>query len=318
MLIISRKSAHLSGSMDSKSLCIGVTGSTGVLGRALLKNWSNIDQTVHFIPFKGDVQNHSDIDNWLRDITKLDGLLHFAALVPTGEVDKDPLKAFRVNALGTLNLLETCRLRFSKETCPWIFITSSSHVYASSSEEQFVTESSPLNPVSTYGLTKAQGDAWAEVYRNKYNLPICTGRIFSYSAPDQAASFFIPALIQKIKDAPPNAQLEIRGLDGTRDFLTMHQIVEAIQWLFTQRAIGIFNIGTGTAVKLLNIAESVRVKLARSDVTIISTGTDTHHLAANVKKLNEIGYNASFDMNTLLDSFFTNNPTLSSTPASNA
>ena len=297
--------------MSSNSACIGITGSTGVLGRALLRHWAHIDQTVQFIPFKGDIQNYSDLDNWFRGIEKLDGLLHFAALVPTGEVDKDPLKAFRINALGTMNLLEACRLRFSKETCPWIFVASSSHVYASSSEQQFVTETSPLNPVSTYGLTKAQGDAWTEVYRNKYQLPVCTGRIFSYSAPDQAASFFIPSLIQKIKEAAENARLEIRGLDGTRDFLTVQQIIQAIQWLYTRKTIGVFNIGTGTAIKLFDIAESVRIKLGRNDVTIISTGTDTHHLTANVKKLNETGFSASFDMNILLDSFFTNNPALS-------
>ena len=297
--------------MSSNSACIGITGSTGVLGRALLRHWAHTDQTVQFIPFKGDIQNYSDLDNWFRSIEKLDGLLHFAALVPTGDVDKDPLKAFRINALGTMNLLEACRLRFSKETCPWIFVASSSHVYASSSEQQFVTETSPLNPVSTYGLTKAQGDAWTEVYRNKYQLPVCTGRIFSYSAPDQAASFFIPSLIQKIKEAAENARLEIRGLDGTRDFLTVQQIIQAIQWLYTRKTIGVFNIGTGTAIKLFDIAESVRIKLGRNDVTIISTGTDTHHLTANVKKLNETGFSASFDMNILLDSFFTNNPALS-------
>lgn len=303
--------------MSANSACIGITGSTGVLGRALLKNWSHTDQSVQFIPFRGDIQNFSDLADWLRGIERLDGLLHFAALVPTGEVDKDPLKAFRVNALGTLNLLEACRLRFSKETCPWIFIASSSHIYASSAEQQFMTETSSLNPVSTYGLTKAQGDAWTEVYRNKYSLPVCTGRIFSYSAPDQAASFFIPSLIQRIKEAPPNAQLEIRGLDGTRDFLTVQQIVQAIQWLFTHTTIGVFNIGTGTAVKLFDIAESVRMRLGRDDVKIISTGTDTHHLAANIQKLKDNGFRISFDMKTLLDSFFTDHLTDSTSVANN-
>ncbi|CAF0916976.1 unnamed protein product [Adineta steineri] len=41
-----------------------------------------------------------------------------------------------------------------------------------------------------------------------------------YSDPNQAASFFIPSLIAKIKDAPTDTRLEIRGLDGTRDFIT--------------------------------------------------------------------------------------------------
>ena len=290
--------------MSSKPTCIAVTGSTGVLGRTLLKHWSASNQHVQFVPFKGDIQNYGELDTWLSNMGKLDGLIHLAAIVPTNKVDEDPLKAFRVNTLGTLNLLEICRLRFAKDTCPWIFLASTSHVYASSSETQFVSETSPLNPVSTYGVTKAQGDAWADVYRNKYNLPVCTGRIFSYSAPDQAVSFFIPSLLQKIRDAPVDARLEIRGLDGTRDFITVQQIIEAIQVLFERKAVGVFNVGTGVAVKLLDIAQTVREKLGRTDVVIVSTGTDTHHLAANVAKLNDAGFRATFDMNTLLDSFF--------------
>ena len=71
---------------------------------------------------------------------------------------------------------------------------------------------------------------------------------------------------------PPNARLEIRGLDGTRDFITVEQIVEAIQVLFTRRAVGVFNVGTGVAVRLLDIAETVREKLGRTDMVVVSTG----------------------------------------------
>ena len=293
--------------MSSNPLCIGITGSTGVLGRALVKHWSTVGQGVDFIPFRGDIQNYTDINDWLKNITHLDGILHFAAMVPTSEVDKDPLRACRINALGTMNLLEACRQRFTTNMCPWIFAASTSHVYASSSQEQRVAETSPLNPVSTYGLTKAQGDAWAEVYRGKYNLPICTGRIFSYSAPTQAASFFMPSLVQRIKDAPLSARLEIRGLDGTRDFITVEQIISAVQFLFKRKDIGVFNIGTGTAVRLFDIAQAVKARLGRDDLAIISTGTDTHHLVADVKKLNDIGYHALFDMKAFLDSVFVEN-----------
>ncbi|CAF1532827.1 unnamed protein product [Adineta steineri] len=134
--------------MNSNTVCIGVTGRTDELGRALFKNWSHANQNVEFVSFKGDIKNQSNVNDWLCYIPKHNDLLHFAAMVPTSDVDKDPLKAFRVNILGTLNLLETCRLNFTKKVCSWIFI-------ASTSQKQFVTETSPLSPVSTYGVTKA-------------------------------------------------------------------------------------------------------------------------------------------------------------------
>ncbi|CAF0876795.1 unnamed protein product [Adineta steineri] len=61
--------------------------------------------------------------------------------------------------IGMTGILENCRLHFTKETCPWIFIASTSHVYSLLSlEEQFINETLPLNPISIYGLTKAQAD----------------------------------------------------------------------------------------------------------------------------------------------------------------
>ena len=290
---------------EKKSLIIGVTGSTGVLGRAFVQYWQDKeDEKVEFVRFKGDIQNAGDIVDWLKNTSRFDGLFHFAALVPTVEVDKDPARACRINTLGTLNLLEACRQHYGSEKCPWIFLASTSHVYRSSSrEEDLVNETARVDPVSTYGLTKAQGDAWADVYRDRHKLPICTGRIFSYSAPNQAGSFFIPSLITKIKNADANARLEMRGLDGTRDFLTVQQIVGAMQHLFGVKAVGIFNIGTGTAIKLLDIAQAMKKRLGRDDVSIVSTGTDTNHLAADATKLNSVGYRAVFDMNMLLDSF---------------
>ncbi|CAF0932224.1 unnamed protein product [Adineta steineri] len=103
--------------MNSNTVCIGVTDSTGELGRALFKNWSHANQNVEFVSFKGDIKNQSDVTDWLCYIPTLNGLLHFVVMVPTSGVDKDPLKAFRVNTLGTLNLLETCRLNFTKKVC---------------------------------------------------------------------------------------------------------------------------------------------------------------------------------------------------------
>ena len=291
--------------MDKKSLRIGITGSRGVLGRSLIKYWSMIDSKIEFDTFNGDIQNIDEIDQWINNENRFHAIIHLAALVPTIEVDKNPLKAFRINSLGTLNLLETCRLKYSENECPWIFYSSTSHIYSSDEHQhQNIKESSLINPISTYGLTKYQADQWAELYRTKYRLPICTGRIFSYSSPNQASNFFIPSLIEKIRNAPLNARLEIRGLDGTRDFLTVQQIVETIEYLFSKKSIGVFNIGTGQATKLLDLAHAVQNRLDRTDLIIVSTGTDTNHLVANIEKLIEIGFRPIFNLDQLLDSFF--------------
>ena len=75
---------------------IGITGSTGVLGSYIKKNF----KSVKFDCFNGDVANKKDIQKWLKD-KKFDALFHFAAVVPTKKVQKNYTHAKRVNYFGT-------------------------------------------------------------------------------------------------------------------------------------------------------------------------------------------------------------------------
>ena len=264
---------------------IGLTGATGVLGKSILASqWPE----TKFIPFKGDIRKSEEIKQWLEP--DFDSIIHLAALVPTNLVEADPDKAFDINATGTMRLLEAIENR------PWIFIASSSHVYASSSEP--LKESSPLKPVSIYGRTKLKAEELAASYQGK--LSICIGRIFSFSAPTQANSYFLPSLIKKIKTCPKGGSLEIRGLHGTRDFLTTSQIGEAIKGLSKNRSTGIYNIGTGSGVKLLDLALALKKKLGRDDVQIVPLEIDINHLVADVSKLEKEGIDLKFDLDRFL------------------
>lgn len=272
---------------------IGITGSTGVLGSSLIDQWTDHE----FIPFKSDISDLKSVKNWYDESGPFDAVIHLAALVPVDKVKADPLRAFNVNVTGTCNLLEAIRLKANR---PWIFYCSSSHVYKNSTES--LKESSPIDPVSLYGQTKAQGDKWCEIYRDQYQLDICVGRVFSYSSKKQPQAYFIPSMIKRIKEAPKGATLEVRGLHGTRDFLTPAQISEAIAFLFSKKVVGTFNIGTGESIKLLDLVDVLIKKLGREDIRINALKTDTNHLVADVNKLKEAGLKLHFSLDSFLDS----------------
>jgi nucleoside-diphosphate-sugar epimerase len=279
-------------------LQIAITGGRGVLGRSLQQDWSD----ANWLKFPGDIRNVEDVKKWISEPAKLDAVVHYAARVPVVQVEADPVAAFKINVEGTLNLLEAIRSRADASSV-WIFLGSTSHVYASSDKP--ISENSPISPVTLYGLTKLQAEEWGRVYQNKFKLNVCIGRIFSYSSPLQPKEYFIPSLIQKISNAPKNAKLEIPGLLGTRDFLTTDQISAAVRFLYEKRATGIYNIASGHSQQLLEIATAVRRRLTRDDVQIEALPTATNHLNANVEKLRGLGLNLAFNLDRLLDQMIT-------------
>jgi nucleoside-diphosphate-sugar epimerase len=225
-------------SPDGPRRRVGLTGARGVLGRSL----QEFRPDIEWVPFGGDIRKESDVRAWMEHSLPLDAVVHLAALVPIHLVDADPPNAVRINVEGTCNVLEALRTGIEPEARPWTFVASTSHVYASS--DRPLSESSPVGPLTLYGLTKLQAENWASAYENTFAMRVCIGRIFSYTSRWQALSYFVPALVRKISEAPPDGVLEIPGLLGSRDFLTTRQVTTAIMALFDQRATGIFNIGS--------------------------------------------------------------------------
>lgn len=264
---------------------IGLTGATGVLGSALRRAAGG----VTWFPFAGDIRDGDLVRRWIADAGPLDAVMHFAAVVPTARVDQHPDDAFGVNVGGTVHLLEAIRARQGSPQ-PWVCVISTCHVYKST--EAPLTEEAPVEPVSLYGLTKLQSEQWALAYMKHYGLKVCVPRLFSYSDPGQAQSYFLPSTIARLNAAPPNGTLEIRGAGDRRDFSCTADIVAALLYLWRCRARGVFNVGSGVGVRVLDIVEHLKQLLGRSDVTLqpLPGARDTH-LVADTHKIRELGWN---------------------------
>ena len=80
---------------------IGLTGSTGSLGKIILKN----NKKINFKCFKGDITNRSHVFDWIRK-NNINVVLHLAAIVPIKEVNRNKAKAKKVNLDGTKNVVD--------------------------------------------------------------------------------------------------------------------------------------------------------------------------------------------------------------------
>ena len=164
---------------------VGITGSSGVLGKKFIKIFQ---KKIDFYPFKGNIDNKLQIKKWIEN-NNFHILIHFAAIVPVQLVDNDKNKAMRINYHGTVNLL-----KLIKKKNIWFFFASTSHVYKKANYQ--LTENCITKPSTYYGKTKFLAEKFIIKFCKKNtNINYCIGRIFSFTDFNQHNSFLIPSLV---------------------------------------------------------------------------------------------------------------------------
>ena len=257
----------------------GITGSTGVLGKKIRKILP-----YKFYCFKKDITNYYDVKEWI-DKKNLDLVIHLAAVVPTRVVNKNYIKARKINVIGTKNLVNS--IINSKNKPKWFFFSSTSHVYNISYKNKKINEKKLIQPISKYGKTKRDAELIIQKSFKKHGIIFCIGRIFSFTDKKQKKSYVIPSLIRQIKYSKKK-QITLNNLNHYRDFLSTKDISLAIKKLFENKAYGVFNIGSGKKFSLENIAKLV-AKKNKKNIKFINN-KKFKYLISNYKKIMKLGW----------------------------
>lgn len=262
-------------------MLIGITGSTGSLGKRLIlflkKNKKN-----KIIEFNGDISKYTDVNNWLKK-NKIDIIIHLAAIVPVSKVKKNPSLAKKVNFIGTKNLVCAIRKNIIKKI--WFFYASTSHVYGYSNKK--VTEKQKVKPINYYARTKLMSEKYLTKYKSYYNL--CIGRIFSFTSYEQSNSYFIPNSLKMLRSV--NKSVTFNNVDHYRDFLAIEDICSAINILLKKKATGIFNICSNENTSLIDIIKSLNYN---SKKLIFKKSIKSTSLLGNNAKLRNLGWNIKY------------------------
>ncbi len=270
-----------------------ITGSTGLIGSQLMECFPNS------IRFQGDICDKTVVDRFIYSLEDVSGIVHLAAIVPKQVVDNNVKIAFDVNVGGTLNILEALRnLKKIGKKSPWLFYASTSHVYASSDSP--VHETDKIDPLTFYGRSKLQGEEWCRAYAKDFKIPLCVGRLFSFSDSNQPDFYFIPAMFKKVLATPKNGVMEVQGVRGVRDFLRVPQICKSIYSLYEKKYQGIVNVGTGKGNRLFEIVNKVIVSMGREDIKLKVADDLSNCLIANTDRLESLGINCESEVDILI------------------
>lgn len=248
-----------------------VTGGAGFIGshvveRLLRDGWgvrvldnfssgtsANLERAEGVEIERGDVR---DPEACQRACRGTDAVFHLAAIASVQVSIDKPVLAHDVNLGGTLNMLLAARDQGVRR---FVF-SSSASVYGNSTVLP-TTEGLPLIPQSPYASGKACGEFYCRHFWDLFGLETVVLRYFNVFGPRQDARSGYAAVIPRFVEAATAGAAPVVFGDGgqTRDFVYVGNVADANLRAATApcAAGGVFNVGGGTQISLLDLLEAL-------------------------------------------------------------
>jgi len=249
-----------------------ITGISGYVGKVLAEKLG-VGNKIYAIGrtdpglsqikfFKSDISNKASLTTIANSINvNFDAVVHLAAHVPRVKVDDDLDQSTNVNVIGTKNILEVFDGRFDK-----FVMGSSAEVYDLSSTNGLIKESHALGPKTYYGATKLASEFMTLAYGHKNNTPVIILRFSVMYGGYDPIERALPNFIQK---ALLGEDIDLFAGSTLRDYVHQDDVVQSIvRAVDSSGANGIYNIGTGRGVPIVNAALEIK-KITNSNSNII-------------------------------------------------
>ena len=177
-----------------------------------------------------------------------DEIYYLAGQSSVGLSFEQPAETIQSITLGTLNILEGCRM-----------LDKQIKIYHAGSGECFgdnhgtpANETSPFHPMSPYAVAKSSAYWLVNNYRDAYGLYACTGILFNHESPVRPERFVTQKIVCSVKRIAQGSQekLKLGRLDIARDWGWAPEYVEAMWLILQQDKPEDYVIATGTTITL--------------------------------------------------------------------
>jgi UDP-glucose 4-epimerase len=223
--------------------------------RENLERWRN-NPRLEFI--RGDML---DFDLVRRVCDHKEWVFHMAAMARIQPSITDPRFALENNIMGTVNVLEACRLGEVKR-----LVYSASSSVTGDNGAELASNNMPVDELverdikSPYALSKVFGEDLAALYHRLYGLSTVSLRYFNVYGPRHQESGAYATVVAIFRRQSRGGQpITVVG-DGTqrRDFTFVGDVVRANMLAAMNYGVhGTYNIGTGKNYSMLEVAELV-------------------------------------------------------------
>jgi nucleoside-diphosphate-sugar epimerase len=241
--------------VPGRVLITGISGFTGPYVRAALESRGH--EVVGLADHAGrgaadravDLLDADSVRRFLKT-ESFDYVVHLAAV--SFVAHETAADYYRVNVLGTLNLLEALAAGAGK--LKKVVLASSANVYGRPLRSP-VDESAAPAPMNHYGVSKLAMELMAGTWFER--LPILITRPFNYSGVGQSPKFVLPKLVAHFRDQAET--IELGDTAVVREFMDVRDVADVYAALLESAAASqAVNLCAGRGYRLDEILEKLR------------------------------------------------------------
>ena len=275
-----------------------VTGSTGLIGRHLVPRLMAdghhvVGLTSHSADILSSEYHTCDVvgEQAIDLASNGDVIVHLAGLADASTSVREPVQYNRVNALGTLHMLEAAR-------------RANGAFVLASTQRLFRPQAGPIDestqpaPIDPYGYSKLIAEDWVRMYQELYGLRTVVLRFFSVYGPGQEVAPGVASGVVTIflRQALAHATLRVDNRQR-RDFTFASDVAEGIRLVIRQPGAWgkTYNIATGVSTSLLELALLIK-EVTGSSSRVVGPGEQgegENYVADVTRAHRELGYQAS-------------------------
>jgi GDP-4-dehydro-6-deoxy-D-mannose reductase len=226
---------------------IFVTGAQGFVGRHLLARLGSNAR-----PLDVDVTDAEAVARVLAGGAPT-AFVHLAALSSVGTSWEDAGETWRVNTVGTVNVLEAARTQAPE--CR-VLVASTGEVYGRAQRVP-TPEDEPIEPISPYAASKAAAEvACGQAHRA--GLDVVVPRAFQHEGPGRDERFAVGSWAAQIARAEGagGGTVRVGDLSAKRDIIDVRDVCRAYELLLDPSVPGgTYNVAGGRSVEMREVLE---------------------------------------------------------------
>jgi len=244
---------------------------------------SNLKKEVKLVI--GDVSDYKN----LKFLETMKGeevnIFHLAAISNANVSRLNPLKAVKVNIMGTENVLELSRVLDA-----YFVFASSAAVYGEKTALP-IREDFKKEPINLYGYTKSLGEELLESYVKEYGIKASSLRLFNVYGEGIKGEWNANVVESFARKLIRGERPVIFG-DGanTRDFVYIDDVVNSFIAISNKKVTGTFNIGSGKETSIRELLELVEKVMGKAIDPVFKEArkNDVKRSVADVSKAKEV------------------------------